>query len=162
MHHYRIYCKSDWCFSYRWVENVASRLTSRASLVLTYKISNTAYFPAASCFMRFRALPARNHSICCSFIVWFNEILSTLPSECLISAFNGCNIKLKNILIIHSLNLCPSTFICLVPRESELQKYHFSNFTSPNIKSDFIKIYLQEAWLTCRKWVKLEHFVLPY
>lgn len=74
-------------------DNVASRPTCTASLTFTHNPGNTVYFPAAICFMRFRALPALNHSICCSFIVWFKEILSTFPSECLISAFTGCNIK---------------------------------------------------------------------
>lgn len=31
-------------------------------------------------FMRFRALPALNQAICCSFKVWFNLIFSTLLS----------------------------------------------------------------------------------
>ena len=78
---------------------MASRPTCTASPPFTHNPGNTVYFPDASCFMRFRALPALNHSICCSFIVWFKEILSTFPSECLISAFTGCNIK--NSLIIH-------------------------------------------------------------
>jgi hypothetical protein len=79
---------------------VASRPICRALLTFAHNIGNTVYFPAAICFMRFRALPAWNHSICCSFIVWFKVILSTFPSECLISAFTGCNIK-KHSLIIH-------------------------------------------------------------
>lgn len=51
--------------------------------------SKSIYLPAAICFMRFRALPALNQSICCSLNVWFSLILSTLPSACLISQSTG-------------------------------------------------------------------------
>lgn len=40
----------------------------------------TPYLLAAICFMRFRALPALNHSICCWLNEWFSLILCTLPS----------------------------------------------------------------------------------
>jgi hypothetical protein len=37
--------------------------------------------------------------------VWFRETLSTLPLECLISAFTGWNIKQEHIHVIHYLIL---------------------------------------------------------
>lgn len=45
--------------------------------------------------MRFKAEPALNQPICCSFIVWFRLIVSTLPSLCLICAFTGCREQKK-------------------------------------------------------------------
>lgn len=109
-HHYGSYCKCDSCLGHSRMGNVASRLTIAASLTFTYNIGNTSYFPAAICFMRFRALPARNHSICCSFIVWFREILSTLPLECLISAFTGCKTKRKHSHYLLLIILEPGSF----------------------------------------------------
>ena len=45
-------------------------------------LSNRCHFYAEASFMRLRADPALNHSICCSLNVWFNLMSSFEPSEC--------------------------------------------------------------------------------
>ena len=45
-------------------------------------LSYHCHFYAEASFMRLRADPALNHSICCSLKVWFNLMSSLEPSEC--------------------------------------------------------------------------------
>lgn len=72
-------------------------LVSRAEMFFVKYDDNTSwmgedrifYFPAAISFMRFNALPARNHEIWSSLKLWLSLICSFLPSACVISHVNG-------------------------------------------------------------------------
>ena len=94
-------------------------------LVSQKRILDGAYFDNSAILLS--AEPARNHSSCDSFMVWFSWISSWLPSECFSTVFTGFRVKERERYVDQSCSVqCDfRAFPCFSAFKEVLNVTHF-------------------------------------